>query len=65
MTILFNDSPLTVPNGMTLPAFVSRFSPFADEPVLILHNDAASDADSSVSLCDGDRVSIYPRLIGG
>lgn len=69
MHVYINGEELTLPAGTTLMAAMHGHSPFGDEAVICKVNGGKAvrcvGPEDPVELHEGDRVEVFPLVIGG
>ena len=65
MTIYVNEKSFDAPSGATIADALVMCSPFGDEPIIATLNGRRVEPDSDAALHEGDKLMVYPRLIGG
>ena len=65
MIVTINDTAVELPGGTKLLDALSLYSPYGGEPVIALRNGVRIAPGDDPARSDGDRVMVYPLLIGG
>ena len=67
--ITVNDELKEIEEGQSLLSVIARFTPYGEESTICVHNGISHksiDVDiQDIIVSDGDKISIYPLIIGG